>query len=153
MTRPLAEAAHDAIIATLAAAPIVPPFVLVKQATLDLPSTTAECLNVLRDPQPPEIIDELIGYGEPGSIVDWRQHFSIEWMVRGGDPTLRQARFEAGMLAIGAALVTNPTLGVTFAYARLGAPDRAAHDLATAPATEAILIPLIVTLRGASPLA
>lgn len=143
----LVERAQIALLATLARAAVDPPFTPLADQSFAVSEAT-ELLNIVKSVQPAQILDEQMGLGEELALVTWRQPFVLEWLVRGNDDVVRKRRFQQGLLAIGTTLNLDRTLGGNVRGLSIGAPDYALHESTSAPDTDAVVIPVWVTLRG-----
>lgn len=145
------EDAHDALVAALAASEASAFDNVTPTRDAALPGeAVAASLNVVKNPQPAQVLGEQMGLGEDDVLVEYVQTFDVEWIVRENDEATRKARFAAGLVAMEAALYADRTLGGQAAGLNLGAVNYENHTLSGAPHTAACVVPVRVSLRGLS---
>lgn len=113
---------------------------------------TRRWLNVLIAPTPVQVLGEVLGLGEDadGYEVEYIQTYHLEWLVQRDNDAARKAAFQAGLLAIDAALRADRTLGGAARGLTIGPPAREPNSLPFTAATLSALIPIRVQLRGRS---
>jgi hypothetical protein len=105
-------------------------------------------LIILRDGDPGEPEQALGGFGS----TYYQQAVEIEVYVEEGDAAVRDATFDALLQQIGAALETDPTLGLAFGLT-YGRPEPSIEAVAGAPAIKAATLTVTVDYETDAPLA
>jgi len=114
---------------------------------------TKRWLNVLIAPGAPQILAEVLGLGEDdGYEVEFVQVYQIEWLVQRDNDAARDAAFQAGLLAIQAALRADRILGGAARGLTIAPATRENSALPFTAKTLSAVIPVRVQLRGPSPI-
>lgn len=149
----IVETAHNALVAALQAstADVFDGLTVTRDAVLPGDEVPA-FLNVVRNPQPAQVLAEQLGLGEDAIVTEWVQVFDVEWIARANDETARVQAFSDGLVAIAAALHADRSLGGAAGGLVIGPPDYEDNRFSGAIDAKAAAIPVRVSLRGLSPI-